>query len=160
LNAGFRITAIGGSDDHSSGTGGRSIVGTPATVVYARQLSEPAILEAVRAGHVFIKTQGPEGPNVSFRAECAGRQVMMGDNLAAQVGQQVRFTVELLRAGKIEVLRDGKPSPQLSPSNSAETAHEFAVQSDGSRHWYRINVRSADGKLLALTNPIYVNFSN
>jgi hypothetical protein len=27
-------------------------------------------------------------------------------------------------------------------------------------HCYRINVRSSDGKLLVLTNPIYVNFTN
>ena len=157
LNEGFRISAIGGSDDHSSGTGGRSTVGTPTTVVYARQLSEPAILEGVRAGHVFIKTQGPGSPNVSFRAEATGKQAMMGDSLAVRAGEQVRFTVEVQGSGNIEVVEDGQVAPQFSPSEST-VAHEFVVRSDGKRHWYRINVRSADGKLLALTNPIYMNF--
>ena len=36
---------------------------------------------------------------------------------------------------------------------------KFTVTGDGQRHWYRVNVRSADGKLLAITNPIYVNFA-
>jgi predicted metal-dependent phosphoesterase TrpH len=159
LKAGFRIAAIGGSDDHSSGTGGRSGVGTPTTVVYARKLSEPAILEGVRSGHVFIKTQGPDGPNVSFRAECAGQQAMMGDRIAASAGQQVQFTVEVKGAGgeRIEVLEDGNVT---SPAGrSRDGGYQFAVQSDGKRHWYRINVRSSDGKLLALTNPIYVNLN-
>jgi hypothetical protein len=31
-------------------------------------------------------------------------------------------------------------------------------QSDGKRHWFRINIRSAEGKLLILGNPIYLNF--
>ena len=158
LNAGFRITGIGGSDDHSSATGGRSPVGSPATVVYARQLSEPAILEGVRAGHVFIKTQGPDGPNVSFTAESENLRVMMGDRMTAAAGQQLRFSAEVTGIGSIEVVQDGKVSPQLSGANPDSA--RFTISSDGRRHWYRINVRSAEGQLLALTNPIYVNFLN
>jgi predicted metal-dependent phosphoesterase TrpH len=160
LNAGFRITAIGGSDDHSSGTAGRNTVGMPTTVVYARQLSEPAILEGVRAGHVFIKTQGPHGPNIFFRGECAGHRVMMGDRITAAPGQQLRFTADMNGSGaeRIEVVEDGKVT--LPVGRFQAGAYEFAVQPDGKRHWYRINVRSSDGKLLVLTNPIYVNFTN
>jgi len=162
LNAGFRITAIGGSDDHSSGTGGRSIVGTPTTVVYARQLSEPAILEGVKAGHVFIKTEGPDGPDVQFRAEANGKKAMVGDNIAAAAGQAVRFAIEVKAnaAYKAEVIQDGNVAPRFSPATETKGEYEFTVKSDGGRHWYRVNIRSVDGKLLALTNPIYLNFSN
>jgi len=151
LNAGFRITAIGGSDDHGSGTGGRSTVGMPTTVVYSRQLSEPAILDGIRAGHAFIKTQGPSGPDVTFTAESADKKIMMGDNVQASAGQQLRFSVHVTGEGKPEIIEDGKPGPAI-------TDGIFSVLSDGKRHWYRVNVRASDGKLLALTNPIYVNF--
>jgi hypothetical protein len=30
--------------------------------------------------------------------------------------------------------------------------------SDGGRHWMRVNVRDAEGRLLVLGNPVYVNF--
>jgi hypothetical protein len=158
LNAGNRITAIGGSDDHNSATGRQRRAGTPTTVVYARQLSEPAILEGIRAGHVFIKTQGPEGPTVSFTADSAGQHAIIGDNVAAPSGQRVQFAVTVSGESnsKIEVIADGAAMPQ---SGAAAASHEFSIDSDGKRHWYRVNVRAADGHLLALTNPIYLNFA-
>jgi len=157
LSEGHRITAIGGSDDHNSGTRSPRNVGVPTTVVYARELSEPAILESIRAGHVFVKTLGPTGPNISFRAESDGQQAIMGDSLAAPRGQQIHFNVEVSGANgvAIEVIADGQPAPQFG----VVAPMQVSLKSDGQRHWYRVNVRSADGKLLALTNPIYVNFS-
>lgn len=35
----------------------------------------------------------------------------------------------------------------------------FRWRSDGARHWLRVDVRDADGKLALVGNPIYVNFS-
>ena len=157
LSEGHRITAIGGSDDHNSGTRPPRNVGMPATVVYAKELSEPAILEGIRAGHVFVKTLGPTGPNISFRAESDGQQAIMGDSLVAPRGQQIHFNVEVSGANgaTIEVIADGRPAPKFG----VVAPLGVSLESDGQRHWYRVNVRSADGKLLALTNPIYVNFS-
>ena len=34
----------------------------------------------------------------------------------------------------------------------------FLYKSDGKRHWFRIDVRSADNRLLIFGNPIYLNF--
>ncbi len=164
LNAGFRVTAIGGSDDHNSGTGRDRKVGIPTTVVYARQLSEPAILEGIRAGHVYLKTQGPDGPTVAFSATSGGQQAMMGDNLAVKASEAIRFLVRVTGAagGKVEIVRDGALANDYGAliPESGKLRHEFTTQADAARHWYRVSVRAADGKLLALTNPIYVNFEN
>ena len=83
---------------------------------------------------------------------------MMGDNITAAPGQRVQFAVEVNGASNpiIEVVEDGKVVPQLG---ATAATHEFSIESDGKRHWYRVNVRFADGSLLALTNPIYINFS-
>ncbi|MEK7214483.1 MAG: CehA/McbA family metallohydrolase, partial [Chloroflexota bacterium] len=70
LNQGHRITAIGGSDDHQAGAwqpGGRTL-GLPTTVVYARELSEAGILDGIKAGHAYLKLNGPEGPAPGGRA--------------------------------------------------------------------------------------------
>lgn len=158
LNDGFRVTAIGGSDDHNAGAGQRHHVGAPATVVFAKELSEPAILDGIRAGHVFIKTQGPAGPSVEFSAEAAGKSAIMGDSLAVSRGRKVQFKVGVGANGlAIEIIADGKALPQFT---TRQPSQEFSITADGQRHWYRVNVRSADGKLLALTNPIYVNFAH
>jgi predicted metal-dependent phosphoesterase TrpH len=158
LNDGFRVTAIGGSDDHNSGTGKRNHVGTPTTVVYAKELSEAAIIDGIRAGHVFVKTLGPDGPSVTFSAIGQGHSAMMGDNVKAAAGDEISFRVEAggTKPPVIEVIADGKAVPDFGSKNGVA---KFTVTGDGERHWYRVNVRSADGKLLALTNPIYVNFA-
>ena len=52
LREGRHVAAIGGSDDHRGGVAGdalQSPIGSPTTLVYARELSHAAILEAVRA---------------------------------------------------------------------------------------------------------------
>ena len=56
LNKGFRLTGVGGSDNHDGDLplDSRSAVGRPTTVIYAPVLSERAILDAIMAGHVFI----------------------------------------------------------------------------------------------------------
>ena len=53
LNAGYRITGIGGSDNHDAGIDPKkpAAVGRPTTVVYAaRPVATPAILDGIRSG--------------------------------------------------------------------------------------------------------------
>lgn len=68
LNEGARITALGGSDEHAarSSRGGR--IGAPATVIYARALSEAALIDGIRSGRVYVRTRGGEGPVLDLTA--------------------------------------------------------------------------------------------
>ena len=50
-----------------------------------------------------------------------------------------------------------QPEADLSIKQTAQTLR-FDWRSDGERHWLRINVRGADGKLLIVGNPIYLNW--
>ena len=55
LKEGYRLTGVGGSDSHNATwKKGRSGIGKPTTVVYAANLSERAILDGIRAGHVCL----------------------------------------------------------------------------------------------------------
>src|SRR5262249_44363569 len=59
LNAGYHLTAIGGSDEHTADETRDRSIGTPATVVYAEELSETALLDGLRKGNVYVRTRGP-----------------------------------------------------------------------------------------------------
>ena len=64
LNRGCRLTGIGGSDNHRpmQPLDQLGSIGSPTTVVYAAELSTPAILDGIRAGHVFIDVTGTQRP--------------------------------------------------------------------------------------------------
>jgi hypothetical protein len=65
LSQGHRLAAVGGSDDHRAGTDTgplASPIGHPTTLVYARELSEQAILEGIRAGRTVVKLQDAADP--------------------------------------------------------------------------------------------------
>lgn len=165
LNKGHRITMIGGSDDHNlpEVAGIRGAVAVPTTVVYAMELSERGVLDAIKAGHVFLKTKGPKGPNVYLTATSGGQSAIVGDNIQTSAGDEMTFAVRVTGAanGKVEVIRDGSVSALMRDASikSADDTLRFTAKSDGQRHWYRVNLRDADGSLLALTNPIYENFA-
>lgn len=65
LAEGRHVVAVGGSDDHSAGTGTGgfdSPIGSPTTMVFATELSAAAIHEGVRLGRTVVKLEGPEDP--------------------------------------------------------------------------------------------------
>jgi len=83
LVAGRRLSAIGGSDFHQPETlqpEGPLVLARPTTVLFLPELSEDAVLAAMRAGHGYV-TESPTGPHLEIRA---GATVMGGT--AADIG--------------------------------------------------------------------------
>ncbi|THD71121.1 MAG: PHP domain-containing protein [Phenylobacterium sp.] len=162
LNAGFRITAVGGSDSHDIDISkvAAAGVGHPTTVVHATELSQPAILAAIRAGHVFIDIAASRDRRLEVTAASGGRTAEMGDAIAAPTGQPVRVTVHVSHAaGGSLSLAGNAPKPKLADTalSSDDETRTFEVSGDGQHHWLRIDVRGPDGKLWLLGNPIYFN---
>jgi predicted metal-dependent phosphoesterase TrpH len=157
LNRGYRLTGIGGSDSHDADNRppDASAVGTPTTVVYAKELSETAILDGVRAGHVFIDLEGTADRMLSFRATAGTQVAEMGDILHVFSGTEIKFSVQTVGVPneKLELIEDGKPL-----NNAALESGAISIRADDHRHWFRINVWSSKGKLLLVGNPIYLNF--
>lgn len=171
LRAGRRVVAVGGSDKHQgpfSGTLSNYEVGTPTTWVWAEELSERAILDGIRAGHVFISLD-PRGPLLEMTAEAGGQAVMMGDELGLAVGDVVRFRCRVRGAAGnlLRVVTDGQVR-EVSV-DAADFVHEWEFVAAGGRSYVRAEVieppevpldeEPAALMLLALGNPIYVSSS-
>lgn len=105
LNRGLHVAPIGGSDDHRAGGGTgmfESPVGGPTTMVYADELSVPAILAAVRAGRTVVKMQGPADPMIDLRAGAS----LLGDTIRAR-SATLRASVTGGAGSTLRFLRNG-----------------------------------------------------
>jgi len=155
LNAGHRITAVGGSDNHDAGltpdTPGS--VGRPTTVVHAEELSTAGILAGVRAGRVFIDLDGTRDRLLDLSAKSKAGAAVMGGVLTARKGEAVAFTVSVTggEMAGVEVIRDGAKLPVAVGANGA-----FTVKMGDKASWVRLNLRDAQGRLLLIGNPIYL----
>jgi hypothetical protein len=164
LNRGCRLTGIGGSDNHRPMQPLDQIgsIGSPTTVVYAADLSTPAILDGIRAGHVFIDVAGTHDRLLEVTALAGSQSVSAGDTLNAAAGNQVEFSAHVtgVAGGTLHWIEDGQ---DVAPANTAlittaDTTQTLPWTSDGRRHWFRAHVTGPDNKLWLIGNPVYVNW--
>jgi PHP-associated len=159
LAKGYRLVAIGGSDTHRPE---RGTIGHPTTVVHAQELSVHGILDAIRAGHVCIDLTASHDKLIDVQASDGGVHAAMGERLTATRNDRVTITAHVTGSSRsvLRWLLDGNvsttvPSKSLSSDSVDETA---SWTSDGQRHWLRPEVRSDDGTLQLLGNPIFLNW--
>lgn len=163
LNAGHRLTAVGGSDNHNalSDPDRPSAVGNPTTVIYATDLSAPSILAGIRAGHVFVDATASRNRALTMTGKTAHATAQMGDVLDAAQQAAIDFEVHETGAdeGKISLVEDGHvlESPEL---DRATGSLHMRWTSDGHRHWFRAQLNGPDGKLWLIGNPIYINWND
>lgn len=154
LNRGLRLTAIGGSDEHTADETNDREIGRPATVVYAEALSEPAILEGIRRGRVYIRTAGVHGPALAFSARSESDSWEMGDTMPAGAGEEVVLQAEVGNAeGQTLIwIRNGNEVVRtVLPSSGVVTWRVRPRSGD----WYSLIVRDETGPTL-FSNPIFV----
>ncbi|WP_407352507.1 CehA/McbA family metallohydrolase [Luteimonas sp. R10] len=166
LDAGHRLAGVGGSDNHDAkltqSQFGRSRVGAPVTAVHAASLSQDAILDGIRAGRVFVDVEGSRDRVLDLVARYRATEVAMGGVLALPAGAEANFELRLagVADARVEVLVDGEVAPLLADPVVRDTGQplRWRWRSDGGRHWLRVDVRDADGRLLLVGNPVYINF--
>jgi hypothetical protein len=164
LDAGYRPTAIGGSDNHNAELppDRPGSVGSPTTVIYASELSVKAILAGIRSGRIFIDLTASRDRLLDLSAQKGATTAAMGGDLPAASGEIVSLSIHVLacQGSSVQVLIDGEqklgiPAAITSPDQTLTSQW----QSDGKRHWLRADVVSESGKLQVLGNPVYINFS-
>jgi hypothetical protein len=164
LENGYRPTAIGGSDNHRPEWPLAHVgsVGSPTTVVQASELSVPAILDGIRAGHVFIDLSGSPDRSLEVEASDTQGNAAMGDVLAAPQNEEVHLAIHMehCAANRVSVLLDGQKALPVEPEILRQQSESSSAtwRSDGKRHWLVVEVHDLTGALYLLGNPIYLNF--
>lgn len=163
LNAGHRITGIGGSDFHRpvNQAGARKPpdrLGMPRTFVYAETLSGAAILDGLRRRQVYVSM----GSEVSFQARHGDTLYPIGADLGLIAGA-VELEAQISPAGRGGVARivgNGDIlAEQLLPwnpdPNAVYSLQHTARLAPDAPVWFRLEVLDGHGMLQAVTNPIF-----
>jgi len=153
LNAGHRLTGVGGSDNHNpDAEKGRAGIGRPTTVVHAEALSTPAILAGIRAGRVFVDVEGTRTRMLDVEAISGRTRALMGETLTPDAKLDVTATIAGVDAGKAVLIANGTEAQSLPLAPSVT----FHLDRKAACGWIAVNVTTQDGKLLLVGNPIYV----
>jgi len=151
LSAGHRLTAVGGSDEHTVDDHADRRLGRPATVVWAQALSEAAVIAGLKSGRTYVRVRGPAGPVLTdLHAEQDGRRIEMGGSV--RPGRPLRLIADISGA-------DGQLLEWMVDGQVADTArltpgpHVLAWPA-GVARWAALVVRDASGPTM-LSNAVY-----
>ncbi|MCB9479630.1 MAG: CehA/McbA family metallohydrolase [Deltaproteobacteria bacterium] len=156
----YALPARGGSDDHRSGTGTGDTyapIGVPTTVVYADELSEHAVMEALKAGRAYVKMIGPDGPDLFINATAGDAEAMMGETIR---GDKITITARVVGGNgyALRILQDGAKIDEYDkiPVDSDDFETSFTIDV-GPETDTRYRAELYDGVMpIALTNSLYV----
>jgi MYXO-CTERM domain-containing protein len=160
LDRGFRIAAVGGSDDHRAGqsTGPTaSPIGSPTTLVLADNLSEAAIIEGVRRGRTMVQLRGPDDPLLEVTLRTAdGGAAEIGDDVIGI--SRVRFDLRVTGGdGTIaQLFRDGQPLETELRVVGNDFAGVLEDEPGAGEFRYRVHILNAGGQPLVITSHFYV----
>jgi hypothetical protein len=157
LNAGHRITAIGGSDYHRPINNAGNAkppdrLGSPRTYVYADSLSGAAILQGLRHRRVYVSM----GACVEFSAQHNGISYPIGADLGVCEGA-VELTGQIAPSGRgvARILRNGEILAETLLYGNAEVLSATVEVDPTISTWFRLDVLDGNGMMLAITNPIF-----
>lgn len=168
LDRGYRLTGVGGSDNHDavqgrqplpSPIGRQAPVGLPTTVVHACARDGSALVAGLKRGRVFIDVAGRRDRLLDMMLTANGQDAVMGETLAIGAASEVRGTVHVRGAqGAHVVLRVGGSERRVVLPAFAETdaTIPFRIGDPGQARWVRADVVDADGATILVGNPVYL----
>lgn len=160
LDQGYRIAAVGGSDDHRAGTDTgptASAIGSPTTLVLADNLSEAAIVKALREGRTIVQLRGPDDPFVNFAIERDdGELAQIGDDVT---GISVVTAIAHVVDGDgtfVQLWRDGVKLDS-KPVVGHDDKVTFTDTPGAEHHRYRLELINDLNQRIVVTSHIYVD---
>ncbi len=154
LARGEHVAPVGGSDDHSAGQDHGALsspIGGPTTMVYATELSAPAIVAGVRAGRTVVKLEGADDPMVDLRAGDA----MLGDTVRAP-RVTLRATVTHGAGSELSWVRNGVAMRPVAVTGDPFTATLDVTAPPGhADDRWRCEL-SVDGRPRVLTGHVWI----
>ncbi|MBN8868999.1 MAG: CehA/McbA family metallohydrolase [Solirubrobacterales bacterium] len=169
LAAGYHIAAVGSSDDHQAGGSTGAFdgqVGRGATVVHATQLSTRAIIDAVKAGHTYVKPFGADAPDVEMVAGEPGKAdlaALPGDSVT---GPSMNIQIHVTKAGAsatragtytLKLLQDGI-EVDSTPVTGDDFSHTFNVTESG-RYSFELDRAQGSATMIeAYSTPVWFTY--
>ena len=158
LKAGYRLTAIGGSDYHRPDPAPNQNkpperLGLPSTYVYAENLSGAAILAGLRRRQVYVSM----GVQVSFQAQANGRIYEIGADLGELRGD-LAFAATVYNCpatAQAQIVKNDEIVAETQVTEGKASLDYAATIDPAQAAWYRLDVWGQDGQMLAITNPIF-----
>jgi hypothetical protein len=151
LGQGRRIVGVGSSDWHRPD----HPIDWASVRVWARELSQPAIFEGIRAGRVVVMADGRTPPPVLV-ARAGGTEAHVGDTLAVEKGGRVAIEVtapDPLAGARVDLVWSGALAASAALERGRPARFERTVEADG---YVRAHVTGADGSPVAVTNPVFL----
>ena len=149
LNEGHRLVATGGTDLHRHP--GEQTPRYGFNAVFANELTELAILAAVRRGHSYITA----GPELLLTASTeTGVEAMSGDSFGP-MDAEIRVSWKAAPEGTmLRFIVDGAVREEHAVE--AEGAQSWTLARDEA-HWCTIELRDAENGMWAVSNPIFLD---
>lgn len=164
LNQGYKITAIAGSDNHDAK---RKVaknpnvlfgVGYPATVIYAKELSQAEILAGIKSGRVFVdfmaKSDKPHLLDISAIAQKNSAQMGQTLNINSKTNVTLKIDYSGCEHCVPEIIENGKIITSYSSNQNQFQIGKIKFLPNN-KAWIRVNMRDKAGKLMMASNPIY-----
>jgi MYXO-CTERM domain-containing protein len=161
LDQGHRIAAIGGSDDHTAGrnegpTG--SPIGSPTTRVLADNLSEAAIIDAIRHGRTIVQLRGPDDPVVDavMRAPSGG-SAEIGDDVDGVERAELAIHVTGGAGTFAELWRNGAMIGEPHPVTGDDVTLTLDDAPGAGDFRYRVELINDANQRLVVTSHFFVH---
>jgi hypothetical protein len=148
VQKGLRMVFTAGTDRHGEPYGAPE---SAFNMVYAENLSTDGILKAIRAGHLYLSN----GPVLMFTAQAGEYSLMTGDSCQVRAGEKITATAQWENCppgSRVTLLVDGRINSVMKAADSSSSTWSL---SGGDTAWAQICLRTAEGTMLAMSNPIY-----
>jgi hypothetical protein len=148
LRAGRHITAVGVSDWHRQ----PAPIDGAAVRVHAASLTTPAILDAIRRGHVIVMRDVRTLPP-SMHARCGSADAEVGESLTCSANDELEVHVSMPEQA------DGNAEFSWNAARMTTRAigRGTSFTMPAAAGYLRVRVYAANGSTVAITNPIYVS---
>lgn len=155
LNAGYRLTAIGGSDNHTAdlSSAEATAIGRPTTWIHAQRLSVEGILDGIRGGSVYIDVHGSGVRLTSF----AVNEVTMGGSLSAAQNLSLRAAWQGDPGLKPRWILNGETVvPEVASAAADDWRGSLGRHLLSGGGWLRMDLLDADNMPQLVGNPVYL----
>ncbi len=154
LHQGKVKIAIAASDTHTMNPK-ENRLGIPQTVVYAAGLSRKDVMAGLKASRAYLARD--KKISLSFTAQCGAAIAGIGEKLAAPAEKPIRVQFSLQGAPDAVITLHTDKGVLMTERNTSAASEKFGWDVPAqSAKYIRVEVRTPQGDMLALTNPVWL----